>query len=79
MTAISEQFLPFKEIGIGRPKIFTIIINTSAFAPKLGIGIEADGTGIGISALSISVRYRSIPVVDWCALIPKRTVRHPEF
>jgi hypothetical protein len=36
----------------------------------LGIGIEADGAGIGISASSISVRYRSIPVLDWCALIP---------
>jgi hypothetical protein len=35
------------------------------------MAIEAEGTGgIGISASSISDRYRSISVPDWCTHIP---------
>ncbi len=37
---------------------------------KLGIGIEANATGIGILASSLSVRYRSILVPDLGTLIP---------
>jgi hypothetical protein len=36
----------------------------------LGIGIEADAAGIGIPAINISVRCRSIPVPDWRTFIP---------
>ncbi len=37
---------------------------------QLGIGIEANATGIGIPASSLSVRYRSILVPDLETLIP---------
>jgi hypothetical protein len=39
----------------------------------LGIVIEADAAGIGISASYISVRYRSIPVPDWVLIFRYRT------
>jgi hypothetical protein len=36
----------------------------------MGIGVEVDAAGIGIPTSSITVRYRSIPVQVWGALIP---------
>jgi hypothetical protein len=37
--------------------------------PQLGIGIETYAAGIGIPAPGISVRYHSIPELDWVLLI----------
>jgi hypothetical protein len=39
---------------------------------QLGIGIEANAASSGIPASSISVRYRSNPILDWGTLIPKK-------
>jgi hypothetical protein len=45
----------------------------------MGTGIKAHAAGIGVLACSLSVQYRSIPVLDLGNLIPvpdRRSIAH---
>ncbi len=78
MTAICEEFLPVKEIGIGRPKILTIIINTSAFAPKCWASASRQMAPASVflhpASQSGTVAFRYLTGVP---LLRYRTVRDP--
>ncbi len=52
---------------IKHPQTVTFLLQIN----RLGIGVEANATSIGITASSLSVRYRSILVPDLGTLIPK--------